>query len=288
MENEKYIFACINGTPFSESVCDYSVWLSDKFSVKIKLFHSIDHSSQEVAPDLSGNIGFDARDELMKELVEIEHERGRLLQRRGKIILERAKNRVERRGGTDPKLCLQNGGMVENLKALQDKMEIVVMGRYGQNHIAKPEKAIGNRVESAIRSLEKPILVISQPFDEPKSLLLAYDNSENSKKALMYLRRTDGLKSLVVHVVFVGAKSEDSDRFLNEASLHLQTSGYSNTRTECLSGATDEALLTYINRNNIGLTVMGAFGHHWLRKLLIGSFTSKMLSVSEHPLFLVR
>jgi nucleotide-binding universal stress UspA family protein len=33
---------------------------------------------------------------------------------------------------------------------------------------------------------------------------------------------------------------------------------------------------------------MGAFGHHWLCDMIVGSFTSKMLTLSQKPLLLVR
>lgn len=147
---------------------------------------------------------------------------------------------------------------------------------------------IGNRVESVIRSLEKPIFVISQAFVEPTSLLLAYDNSENSKKALSYLKDAACFKNLVAHIVFVSDQASESDSFLAYAKEQLSTSGYPDIKTQHLSGAPNKALLDYIEQNNIGLTVMGAFGHHWLRNLLIGSFTSKMLSFSQKPLLLVR
>lgn len=287
MNNEKYIVACVNGVPPSDSVCDYSSWLSKKLGKKLKLFHTLDHQSTEAAPDLSGNIGLDSRDELLQELVEVEHEQNSLLRKKAKIILEGAKRRSERNGILDPKICLRNGRLLENVLEFKDDIEVVVIGRYGQNHQNSPEKSVGHKVEAVIRSLEKPILVVSQPFTEPKSVLLAYDGSPASQKALNYLKESKVFKSLEVHVVYVGASSAESMAFVGDVVSQLQKLNYS-VKGEHLLGETDEELLNYLTTHDISLTVMGAFGHHWLRKLLVGSFTSKMLALSEKPLLLVR
>lgn len=287
MNNEKYIVACINGVPPSDSVCDYSSWLSKKLSKKLKLFHTLDHQSTEAASDLSGNIGLDTRDDLLQELVEVEHEQNSLLRKKAKIILESAKRRSEKNGVVDPKICLRNGRLLENVLDFKDDIEVVVIGRYGQNHQNSPEKSVGHKVEAVIRSLEKPILVVSKPFSEPNSVLLAYDGSPASEKALHYIIESEVFKNLEVHVVYVGPSSAESTAFVSDVVSQLQQLNYV-VKAEHLSGETDEELLSYLSTHNISLTVMGAFGHHWLRKLLVGSFTSKMLALSEKPLLLVR
>jgi nucleotide-binding universal stress UspA family protein len=287
VKDRKSIFACINGMPFSESVCDYSSWVARKLNLGLSLFHSLDHIPQDMTSDLSGNLGPDANDELLAELVSIEHERKKLLQRRGRVVLERAKRRAERRGIQDAEICLKHGSLTENLILLKEEIEIVVIGRYGQNHVSNPAKAIGHKVESVIRSLEKPVLVVSQAFSEPTSALLAYDGSDNAKKALSYLMKSHMFVGLEIHVVYMGEETPESIDFLAEAALKLKNGNYQ-VNVQHLHGVADEALLSYINKHNIGLTAMGAFGHHWLRKLLVGSFTSKMLSLSSHPLLLVR
>jgi nucleotide-binding universal stress UspA family protein len=287
MENNKYVVACINGVPPNESVCDYSSWLSQKLNKKLKLFHTLDHQSTEAVSDLSGNIGVDSRDELLQELVEVEHEQNNLLRKKAKIILEAAKRRVEKNAVIDPKLCLRHGRLLDNVLDFQNEIEALVIGRYGLNHQNSPEKSVGHKVEAVIRSLEKPILVVSKPFEEPTSVLLAFDGSPASEKALSYLLSQDALKELEVHVVHVGEKTDTSVSFLDRAVSRLQASFYK-VQGEHLSGDTDKELMSYLNNKNICMTVMGAYGHHWLRNLLVGSFTSKMLSLSEKPLFLIR
>ncbi len=287
MENNKYVVACINGVPPSEAVCDYSSWLSLKLKKNLKLFHTLDHQSTEGVSDLSGNIGIDSRDELLEELVAVEHEQNNLLRKKARIILEAAKRRAEKNAVIDPKLCLKNGRLLDNVLDFKNDIEALVIGRYGLNHQKSPEKSVGHKVEAVIRSLEKPILVVSKPFEAPSSLLLAFDGSSASEKALSYLLSQEAFKDLEVHVVYVGEKSEISVSFVNEALARLKASSYKALGVY-LTGDTDKEILNYLQDNNISMTVMGAFGHHWLRNLLMGSFTSKMLSLSEKPLFLIR
>lgn len=287
MENEKYVIACVNGVPPSDSVVDYSAWLSKRTQNTLKLLHTLDHQSVAPSTDLSGSIGLGASDELLEELVTVEHEQNKLLQRKAKLILETAKRRSEAAGNGKVKMCLLHGRLIENLVDLKDKSEIVVIGRYGQSHQNASKGGVGHKVEAVIRALEKPIMVVSQPFVEPSSMMVAYDGSAASQNALSYIQNSKVFSGLQIHVVYVGEKNEESTSMVESAVRKLEGAGL---KAECaiLSGEADEALLAYMDSNNISMTAMGAFGHHWLRDLLVGSFTSKMLSLSEKPLLLVR
>ncbi len=47
-------------------------------------------------------------------------------------------------------------------------------------------------------------------------------------------------------------------------------------------------LASYQAKEGIDLTVMGAYSHHRIRDVLLGSFTAKMLSKTQKPLLLLR
>lgn len=287
MGKGKYILACVNGLPPSEAVCDYSSWLAKSLGKTLKLFHSIDHQPADSVSDLSGSIGLGARDELLEELVAVEHEQNRLLQKKAKLLLEAAKDRAQHNGIAEPKICLRQGDFLENLVDLREDLEMVVIGRYGKNHQDPSETAVGHRVEKVIRALELPILVVGQAFAEPKRILLAYDGSAASVKGLEYLISRGAFQRLEIHVVYVGKESERSTAFLSEAVKKLEASDRS-VKCEHLAGEAGDAIQSYISQHSVDLTLMGAFGHHWVRNLLVGSFTSSMLAISKTPLLLVR
>lgn len=287
MENEKYVIACVNGVPPSDSVVDYSSWVAKRTDHTLKLLHTLDHQTGAKDSDLSGSIGLGASDVLLEELVIVEHEQNKLLQRKAKLILETAKRRSEAAGTNGIKTCLLHGRLLENLLSLKDKSEMVVIGRYGKNHQNGSKGSVGHKVEAVVRALEKPILVVSQPFAIPTSVMLAYDGSAASQKALSYIQGSKAFEGMKVHVVYVGEKNEKSENLVESSVRTLEGAGLK-AEAAVLSGDTDEALLSYMENNSISMTAMGAFGHHWLRDLLVGSFTSKMLSLSEKPLLLVR
>src|SRR5690606_30999522 len=106
-------------------------WLSKQLNIKLKLLHTIEQETSGSASDLSGSIGLDSGDELLDQLVELEHEQNKVLQQKAKLILESVKRRAIKNGITEPKLCLRHGSLQENLLDLKEDIEVIVMGRYG-------------------------------------------------------------------------------------------------------------------------------------------------------------
>lgn len=290
MSEMKSIIACVNGVEPSEAVCDWSGWLAQNNHLPVTVLHTLDHQTSEVvdqAADLSGSIGTDAIDELLNELVEIEHEQNRLLLRRGNIILEKSKRRVANSTTQNIEKLLLHGRLQKNLLDRQEQIEYLVIGRFGQAHQNSIKEGVGHKVEGVVRSLEKPILVVSKPFREPKKMMLAYDMSASSNKALQFLIKNSFLTTLAVDLVFVGDFKASQESEFKDAQTKLSSLGYQVNGIH-LNGEVNSTLLKYSADNHIDLIVMGAFGHFWLRDLLMGSHTSQMLTSSQIPLFLIR
>ena len=287
MEN-KYVLCCINGFKPSEAVIDYGSWLSKKANTTLKLFHAIDTLYHENETDLSGSIGLGAREDLLEEFVKTEHEQNKLLQKRGKLILEAGQERAQKNGVTSIDQCLRKGKVIENVLDLKDKISLAVIGKYGEKHQDSQDQSIvGHKVESIVRALEKPILIVSESYQEPKSLCLAYDGSEGAKKALNFIAGNFCFRSLEVHVVYVGSENDKIKSDLDHARSVLEEVTIS-TKTSSLQGEVGESLKDYISKNDISLLAMGAFSHSWLRDMVMGSLTSKIISLIKKPVLLVR
>lgn len=286
MEHFK-ILACINGYPPSETVVDYGAWLSKSLGSKLKLFHTLDQQYHENEGDLSGSIGLGAREEMLKEMVEIEHQQNKLLQQKAKLILEAAKIKALGLGAKEPELCLRKGKLVENAVELKDEIAVAVIGKYGQRHQSGEDRqAVGHKVESLVRSLRKPILMVSEKFQEPKSLCLAYDGSEGAMKTLEFLLNYKG-SGMDIHIVYAGSPKEQMENSLQAAKKRLEERGFS-AKTFILDGEPHVALPGHMDKNGIDILAMGAFGHNWLHDLVMGSLTSKMIRQTRRPLLLVR
>ena len=288
MEEEKYIVACVNGVPPSDAVIDYSAWVANKTNKSLKFLHTINHQESEQKSDLSGSIGVDANDELLDELVEIEHQQNKLLNRKAKLILESAQKRVSKVGIVESKQCLRNGRLIENLLDLQDDISLAVIGRYGQKHHSEKAKGpVGHKVEAVIRSIHKPVLVVSKSFVEPKAVVLAFDGSKSANKALDFIHDQNIFKDIKIHIVYTGEVSDKSTGFLKEAENKLKQAGLS-AKSLHLEGQADKAIFAYLAKNNIDMMIMGAYGHSWIHDIFMGSFTSKILAKNEIPLLLLR
>jgi nucleotide-binding universal stress UspA family protein len=281
--SEKVILSCIDGSSVSEAVCDYSAWIAGITGRELKLLHILEHQTVPAISDFSGAIGLGSQEELLDELTQVEQARNRLLIKKGQLILDAAKQRVMDSGIKSVQVNQRHGTLVESLVELEDQVRLLVVGIRGKEHDSD-ESAIGNQLESIIRSLHQPILVVNTSFSKPKKIMLAYDASPACKKALQMVAESQLFKQVDCHLVHVGDKAEI---MLKEASQVLIDAGVK-THSAQLDGEVKQALIQYQADNQIDLTVMGAFSHSRFRNFLVGSFTAKMLMATQKPLLLLR
>ena len=281
--SEKVVLSCIDGSSVNKAVCDYSFWIANKVNAPLKLLHTIPHQQSAVVTDYSGAIGLGSREELLTELTDLEQNRCRLLIEKGQLMLSAAKKSAEESGVEQIEICQRHGSLVESLIELEEKTRVLVLGIRGESHEQK-QSGTGTQLESVIRSLHKPILVVNKEFTQPEQVMLAYDGSPACKKALDMIALSPLFKDIPCHIVYVGA---DGEKLLKEASEILSQSGIENY-TASLNGKIEEVLSEFQIKNDIDLMLMGAFSHNRVRNFLLGSFTAKMLNNTNRPLLLLR
>lgn len=284
--HRRTILACIDGSSYSESVVDYAAWASRTVENPLKLLHNIErrHSPE---PNLSGNIGLGARETLQEELTEMEAKRSKLLLEQGQIMLENARKRAEEQGVFEVSALQQHGTLSDSLISMEEEIRVLVMGVRGEDHESK-DKQIGAQLESVIRAMHRPVLIVNNEFTKaPQRILLAYDGSDAARKGLDMVATSPLYKGMECHLVHVGKDAHAESSLLTEAAQKLEAAGLT-VVVAGLQGSVETALLDYQSEKNIELTVMGAFGHSRLKELLFGSVTVKMLSRSTVPLLLLR
>lgn len=280
------VLACIDGSRYSQAVCDYAAWFSLNLSAPLALLHNLEHSENVASADLSGAIGLGSREALLEELTSLEGQRNRLLLEQGKSMLEAAKERVVAAGIASPTLKQRHDGLTESLIAMEQDIRLLVLGVRGEEH-AQDDQHLGSHLEASIRALHKPILVVNCDFKVPKTIMLAFDGSEASGKALELLVNSKRFTDLPVHLVTVGESPNAALALQDEATKKLRDAGHSVT-TALLEGDPCETLHNYQDEHDIDLTLMGAFSHTRLREWVLGSMTVKMLLSSSRPLLLLR
>lgn len=281
-DSRTVVVSCIDGSSVREAVCDYACWIVQKVGAPLKLLHTIEHQRGAPVSDYSGAIGLGSREDLLDELTEVEQSRSRLLIEKGQLMLKAAQARAREAGVESTELCQRHGSLSESLIELEDQTRVLVLGIRGEHH--EKQAGISAQLESIIRSLHRPILVVNKAFTEPKTIMLAYDGSEACKKALDMVASSEVFKDLPCHVVHVG---EHGESMLGEAKKTLEAAGVDVT-SAVLQGKVEEALAHYQAEKSIDLMLMGAFSHSRFRGLLWGSFTERMLKKTNKPLLLLR
>ena len=284
---DKKVLACIDGSDLTETVCDYAAWIAQKVQLPIKLLHTINHHHETaVSADLSGNIGLKSQEHLLEELTNIEQQESKVKIQQGKEILQLAKDRVLQQGVDDFTCVQRHGDLVDAVKDLEKETGILVLGVRGQVH--NKEHEIGSKLLAVIRGLHCPMLIINETFSQPKSIMIAYDGSPASEKALDMVASNQLYKGLTCHLVCVNESGAASVKLLEQAMKKLQGVDQNEIVTGKLKGKVDLELCAYQEQFDIDLTIMGAFSHSSLRDMVFGSLTHKMLLNSKKSLLLLR
>lgn len=199
-------------------------------------------------------------------------------------MLEEATEWVIKKGLTNVEQLQRHGSLLESLIDLENQLRVLVIGKLGEDQSSN--KTIGSQLESIIRSIKSHTLVVTSPFSIPTSYLIAFDGSPTSEKLIEKAIKTPLLFGLDCHFVMVDDFAAKSAAF-EKAAIKLKNAGLS-VHEGILSGSVDEALLKYQKDHQIGMMVMGAYGHSTLRQFFLGSNTTKVLIKSEVPLLLIR
>ena len=283
---EKFVLSCIDASAYSKDVCDYSAWIAQRTNLPLKLLHTIEHRSQPAVTDYSGAIGLGASEELLNELTLAEQQHSKLLIQQGEVMLKAARHSVIDFGVTEVITRQRHGSLPEALVALESQIHVLVLGLRGESHECD-DVGVGAQLESTIRALHKPILVVNGAFTEPHKIMLAYDDSEGAKKALSMISEGPLFHHIPCHIVYVGDDTDHNQAMLRRAAEQLLAVNIETT-TAIVQGTAESALTSYQSHNEIDLTVMGAYSHNIVRDFLLGSFTAKMLAKTRKPLLLLR
>ena len=280
------VIACIDTfNHTAETVCDFAAWSSQQMQSPLTLLHILEKADKPAKVNLSGSIGFGAREQLMDELSELDEKRSKILKEQGRLMLKEAKQRAANDGVEEAETLQLHGDLIENLLELEKEIRLLVMGREG-SHENTPSH-IGSHLESVIRTLHQPILITVGDFKAPQRFMIAYDASETAKKAVDRVAGSPLLKGIPCTLLMVGADTNIAHEQLKEAARTLEKEGFS-VDLQLKAGDVDQVIDQTVSDLNIDLLVMGAYGHSRIRQFLVGSTTTKLLQHSRIPVLLLR
>lgn len=279
----KTLLACIDASSYATSVTSHVAWAARRLGASVELLHVIQRADAVAARhDLSGAMGVGARDQLLEELVSIDEAEGKLARQRGRLLLDAAAERLRESGVDEVVTTHRHGGVVETTIEREENADVLVIGKRGASHEFAPDH-IGSTVERIIRESIRPVLVASREYREPTRVLFAHDGGPSATKAVQFAAASPLFDGLELHVAHAAKRASDSEAPLAESQSKLP-----DARAVHLELPPHESIPRYVEEHDIGMIVMGAYGHSPLRRYIVGSTTTSMMLSSHVPLLLFR
>nr|WP_300306498.1 universal stress protein [Halomonas sp.] len=280
------VMAAIDGSQFSEAICDYAAWASKALDTPLTFVHVVDNHPQTAEADLSGTIGLGSREHLLEELAELDERRAKVAQEHGRLMLKAAIERARQDGIEEPCSRQRNGTLVETLIELEGDIRLLVIGKRGESAGLDSEH-LGSNLERVVRGMHRPILMVPSVFKAPERVMIAFDGSKTTRTGVEMLASSPLFKGIDCHVLMVGADTGDNRSQLDWALETLRHAGHV-AEGDIRAGEVEETLRAYQQEHDIDMLVMGAYGHSRIRQLLVGSTTTSVLRSAGTPVLLLR
>ena len=276
------ILLCTDGSPAADVAADYAIWFGKRLNARLRALYVTDVRLLEGPwiADFSGAIGAQPYAALLPQLQQIQREKAM-------TVLAAVEERC-RDSGVACETSYQTGSLAPIILEQEGKADMVVLGQRGE-HATWLAGALGSSVEPVVRASVKPCLVTPDKFHQVQHILIAYDGSEESAKALragIALAPALGAKVTITTVAALGAEDAAS-KTLHKAKQQAIEAGVT-ANAEPLHGDPEVQILELKESIGADLIVMGAYGHTRIRELILGSTTSHVMRKSDVPVLLVR
>ncbi len=287
MNQENKVLGCVDQSHFADFVADYAAWAAQRMDAPLEFLHVIDrHPEIGSGKDHSGAIGIDTQETLLKQLTEEEEVRTKAERERGRMFLNRLRERALVAGAELVDVRQRHGELVNTLVDQERDVRLIVLGRRGAS-AESSGRDIGRHVERVVRSLHKPILTVTDAFRPPQRVLIAFDGSGVTRRGVDLVASSPLFLGLQVHLLMSGKASADADKKFQEARTTLESRGM-DVVASYLPGDAETVIAQTVRDRAVDLLIMGAYSHSPLRTLLFGSKTTDLLRSSTIPTLLLR
>ncbi|WP_018413465.1 universal stress protein [Methyloversatilis thermotolerans] len=287
MKDENKVLACVDQSHFADYVADYAAWAARRMDAPLEFLHVIDrHPELGSGEDHSGAIGIDAQENLLTKLSAEDEARTKDARERGRIFLNRLRERATASGVERVDVRQRHGELEETLAEQAERVRLLVLGRRGEA-AETTQRDLGRNVERVVRALHKPILTVTDGFKEPQRVMIAFDGGNVTRRGVEMVASSPLFQGLPIYLLMAGKESQDAPKQLDWAKTTLQAAGF-NVTASLIHGDAESIIAKTVKEQSIDMLIMGAFGHSPLRSLLFGSKTTDLLRSSTIPTLLLR
>jgi len=287
MKNENTVLACVDQSHFADYVADYAAWAACRMAAPLEFLHVIDrHPEIANGHDHSGAIGFDAQEVLLNELSKEDESRSKAARERGRIFLNRLRERAIAAGVESPDVRQRYGVLEETLVEQEEVVRLFVLGRRGESAEAT-QRDLGRNVERVVRALHKPILAVTNHFTEPRLVMIAFDGGIVTRRGVEMVAASPLFRGLPVYLLMSGKDRQNAPKQLEWAKTTLEAASF-DVSPSLIPGDAERVIAEAVREQGIDMLIMGAYSHSPLRSLLFGSKTSDLLRSAKVPTLLLR
>ncbi|MBD3790810.1 MAG: universal stress protein [Campylobacterales bacterium] len=286
-EIKEAVFACVDGSQFSEAVSDYGVHIAKQLQLPLVLFNTVEHPYSSSKTDLSGNLSLGESEDLLGALSEEDKARNKEARAKGKALLTALKEKVESSGFHDVYAVQRHGILHENLKELEEKLRVVLFGVSGMGHPGE-ESGIGSQVETIIREVDAPVLLVNKAYTPPERVMIAFNGTSGSVHALEEVSALPMLsKEVKRYIVSVHKESAKAEELIAQAKALIKDPSL-NCEYIAKEGDPFEGILGCIEEKGVDMLAIGSYSHGKLKTALFGSFTTKLIKSVKVPLIVLK
>ena len=277
----KSILSAVDGSAFTEPVLEYGVQLGRAFKAHLRVLTVIDVRIFEWAVAI-GVEGFAP----VVPSAAYQEESQKLLEQKADQVLKKA-GEILKAQNLPFTLEKESGNPVDIICDKARLVDLVIMGARGE-FARWSDKMLGATLEAATRLCIKPIFVSPKKYREIRKILVAYDGSDNSSKALTLAAHFAATLSLPVTLLNVNSSLEEGEAILKEAREYLLPYRVPQIEEKVVAGEASQKIVEEARTCNADLIVMGSFGHSRIREAILGSVTVQVMRKAEVPLLMAR
>lgn len=206
MKNENKVLACVDQSRFADYVADYAAWAARRMDAPLEFLHVIDrHPEQGSGEDHSGAIGVNAQEELLTKLSAEDEVRTKNAREQGRIFLNQLRERAIAVGAALVDVRQRHGELEETLVEQAEGVRLLVLGRRGEA-AETTQRDLGRNVERVVRALNRPILTITEDFQEPQRVMIAFDGGIVTRRGVEMVAASPLFRGLPITLLMSARK----------------------------------------------------------------------------------
>jgi nucleotide-binding universal stress UspA family protein len=279
------ILACLDASIYSQSVVDHTIWAAQRMGAAVELITTRGRNPQTGA-DMSAAKALDAQPEFVARDLAADRQRHRQLEALEAAQLGDLAAQMSAGGVTRVSTKLLDGAFLDQLKAHQDDADLVVLGKRGAgaNFVSL---RLGSQLELAARAADRDVLVAARGFRRPRRAVVAIDVGPEGEALAARAAASPLLKGLQIHVATAGDPGLERRDTLDTAAAIFRAAGF-DVKTVLLPAPAERTIPWFVDEEDMGLLVTGAFSHSRLHALLAGSKTAEIINACRIPVLLLK